>query len=177
MAMLLGFQLTQTPSAAQDEDYSSSSREYRIKAAYIYQFGRYVEWPERVFASPQANFIIGVMKDDPIAADLEQIARLKRVQEHPIRVVQFASVAEVRPCHVLFLSASVPQANQSEIIRRMERQATLLVGESEGFLDWGGTIRFSVEENKVRITIARKAAERDGLTISAKLLQVANVLD
>jgi hypothetical protein len=177
VAVLLAFHFTHNPLAAQDDDYSAASREYRIKAAYIYQFSRYVEWPERVFASPQANFIIGVMKDDPIAADLEQIARLKRVGDHPIRVVQFATADEVRPCHVLFLSAAVPHAVQSEIIRRMERQAALLVGESEGFLEWGGTIRFSVEENKVRITIARKAAERDGLAISAKLLQVANVLD
>lgn len=162
---------------AQEDEMMAASREYRIKAAYLYQFGRYVEWPPKTFSTPQSPFVIGVLDGDPIAADLEQIARIKKIQDRPIQVRRFSTPDEVRACHILYLSASLPPETQAEIIRRMRRKGVLPVGESNDFLDWGGAIRFVVEENKVRVFIDRKAAEREGLTISAKLLQVAHVVD
>ena len=114
---------------------------------------------------------------DPVAAQIDAIAAQKKVQDRPLQVRRFSSAGEVQPCHILFLSAAVAPEVAAEVIRKMQPKAVLLVGDAEGFLDWGGIIRFSVEDNNIRLYIARKAAEREELTIRAKLLQVAHVVD
>jgi hypothetical protein len=162
---------------AQSDESADINREYAIKAAYLYQFGRYVQWPDKAFASPEAPFVIGVLGQHPVVSDLEQIAQLKKIQDRPIHIRRFSSANDVGPCHILFVAGSLPPKEQSEAIARLSGQNALFVGEAGGFFDWGGAVRFSVEENKVRIHIARKAAEHEGLTISAKLLQVAHVVD
>lgn len=115
-----------------------ASREYRIKAAYIYQFGRYVEWPESAFSGPQSPFVIGVMNDDPIAANLDQIARVKEIQDRPIQIRKFSSPSEIQPCHVLYLSASMPPETRAEVLKKMAGQGVLTVGDASGFLEGGG---------------------------------------
>jgi hypothetical protein len=175
--LLLASGVRLTMLRAQDDDQTVENREYRIKAAYLYQFGRYIEWPANAFADAQAPFVIGVMEGDPIIADLEQIAQVKKIQDRPIRIQRFASPADMRACHILFLSASPAAETQEAIVHRIAGPGVLLVGDAEKFLDWGGAIRFVVEENKVRISISRKAAHCQGLTVSAKLLQVAHVVD
>ncbi|MBN1394436.1 MAG: YfiR family protein [Pirellulales bacterium] len=166
-----------TALVAQEEEIMAASREYRIKAAYLYQFGRYVEWPATAFATPQSPFVIGVLDNDPVAADLEQIAQIKKIQDRPIKVKRFSSPDDIEACHILYLSDLLPAETQTKILSRMSRRGVLPVGESSEFLDWGGAIRLARVGNNIRVYIARKAAEREGLAVSAKLLQVANVVD
>ena len=166
LLMVMGVRLTSL--RAQDDDETAASREHRIKAAYLYQFGRYIEWPANAFADSQSPFVIGVLEGDPIIADLEQIAAIKKIQDRPIHIQRFSSPDDVRACHIVFLSASSAAETQEAIVHRVAGPGVLLVGEAEKLLDWGGMIRFVVEENKVRINIARKAARRQGLTISPK---------
>lgn len=173
---LLAIVFGRMPLRAQ-EDESIENREYRIKAAYLYQFGRYIEWPSSTFADSKAPFVIGVVGESRITSDLEEIAKTRKMQERTLQIRRFSSPEDVRPCHILFFSSSLAAETQTEIIRRVINHSVLLVGESEDFLKWGGVIRFAVEENKVRIDIARKAAGREGLTVSAKLFQVAHVVD
>jgi hypothetical protein len=163
--------------AAQDEEESQASQEYRIKAAYLYQFGRYVDWPAKAFATPKSPFVIGVLDRDPLIPDLEQIAKIKKLQDRPIKIQRLGSAADVLACHILYLPASASQETQTEIIRKTAGKNVLLVGDANDFITWGGTMQFAVEDNKIRVLVARKAAERAGLTISAKLLQVARVVD
>jgi hypothetical protein len=178
VCLLLASGIGLSPIEAQPDDAAAvASRENTIKAAYLYQFGRYIEWPARSFPTPESPFIIGVLKDDPIAVDLEQIAQLKKIQERPIQLLKFSSPSDVKPCHILFMSAKLAPEAQAEIMQRMQGKGILLVGDGSGFLEKGGMVRFTVEDNKVRIFIARKAAEQAGLAISAKLLQVAQVVD
>jgi len=177
VSLLLTFHGGQTPLGAQEGEEMSASRENQIKAAYLYQFGRYVDWPAKAFSSAKAPFVIGVLEHDPLIPDLEQIARIKKIQDRPIRIRRFSSLADIRPCHILYLSASLVPETQAEVVRKAARQGVLLVGDSPNFLDWGGTMQFVVEDNKIRVVISRKAAKLAGLTISAKLLQVARVVD
>ena len=143
--MLLALCLGQTPLGAQDDEEMSASRERQIKAAYLYQFGRYVEWPAKTFADAKSPFVIGVLEHDPLIADLEQIAQIKKIQDRPIRIQQFSSIADVRACHVLYLPASIASEKQAEAVRKMARQGVLLVGESEGFLDRGEPCSLSLK--------------------------------
>jgi hypothetical protein len=176
LLLLMGGQLVPTLLVAQEEE-AAANREYRIKAAYLYQFGRYVEWPAKAFAGPDAPFVIGVLGDAPIIADLEEIARIKKIQNRPIAIRRFATVADVRSCNILYVSATLSAESQAEVLRKMAGHSILLVGESDGFLDRGGAIQFANEENSIRLAIARKAADREGLRISAKLLQVARIVE
>jgi hypothetical protein len=162
---------------AQEDDESAANREHKIKAAYLYQFGRYVDWPAKAFADSNAPFVIGVMEQDPLIPDLQEIAKIKKIQDRPIKIKRFSSAADVQACNILYLSDSLPAETQAEVIKRVAGKGVLLVGDSAGFIDGGGVARFAVEENRIRVIIARKAAEREGLTISAKLLQVARVVD
>ena len=162
---------------AQEDDATAISRERQIKAAYLYQLGRYVEWPAKAFSSAEAPFVIGVPKEDPIAADLDQIAQVKKIENRPIQVRRFSPDGDVPACHILFLPASLAPEVQAAVIRKVSGKNVLLVGDAGSFLDLGGAVRFVIEENNVRLYIARKAAAREGLSISSKLLQVARVLD
>ena len=162
---------------AQEDAAKAASREHQIKAAYLYQFGRYVQWPAKAFSSAKAPFVIGVLKEDPIAAELDQIAQVKKIENRPIEIRRFAPDGDLPACHILFLSASLAPEVQMALIAKATGKNTLLVGESDNFLDLGGGVRFVIEDNNVRLQIARKAVLRNGLTISSKLLQVARVLD
>jgi hypothetical protein len=161
---------------AQEEE-ASISREYRIKAAYLYQFGRYVEWPDKAFSGPDAPFVIGVLGESPVIADLEQIARIKKIQNRAVEIRRFASAADVRACNILFVPATLTAEAQAAVLRKVTGRNMLLVGDSADFLDGGGVVQFTTEENNIRIAIARKAADREGLKISAKLLQVARIVE
>jgi hypothetical protein len=166
-----------TALVAQEDEEIAANREYRIKAAYLYQFGRYVEWPAKAFANPSSPFVIGVLAQDPLLPDLEQIAKIKKIQDRAIQIRRFASPADIRACNILYLPASLSSEKLAEIIRSISGHGVLLVGDTDGILNAGGVIQFAVEDNKIRVLISRKAAEREGLTISAKLLQVARVVD
>ncbi len=177
LLLLAAWNLGTTPSAAQDESESEINREYRIKAAYLYQFGRYVEWPSKTFPSPETPFVIGILDQDPIAADLDQIAQIKKIQDRPIQIRRFSSASDIRACNILYFSSALEPEAQAEVIRRVAGKGILLVGDTERFLNRGGVMQFILEDNKIRVMISRKAAEREGLKISSKLLQVARVVD
>jgi len=149
------------------------NREYTIKAAYLYNLGRYVTWPTAAFADPQSPFVIGVMEPDFVGPDLQKIAEVKTIEGRPIQIRRFTRPDEVKRCHILFLPKSADGPIQQELIRRLAGSHTLLVGESEEFLDRGGAIAFIIRDNNVRLLIALEAAQREKLQVSSKLLQIA----
>jgi hypothetical protein len=162
---------------AQDSDSEALTRERRIKAAYLYQLGRYVEWPSAAFSGPRSPFLIGVAAEHPITNDLSQIAQSRTIQDRPMVVRSYPASSNTETFHILFLPASIERKVQAQIIQRNAGKHVLLVGEDENFISWGGAISFVIEDNKVRLYIARKAIEQQGLSVSAKLLQVGHVVD
>jgi hypothetical protein len=159
--------------AAQSTAESAINRESTIKAAYLYNFGRYVRWPSGTFRSDQDSFVIGVLGADTLDVDLDRIARAKKIEGRSIVIRRFTSLKKYSPCHVLFVPASVKPEQQLETIGRLQKVPVLLVGETPGFAERGGTVNFFIEENKIRLQINQQAAERAGLKISAKLLHLA----
>jgi hypothetical protein len=161
----------------QESDAAGISREYQIKAAYIYQFGRYVQWPAGAFESPTSPFVIGVLREDPVALDMGQLIRTKKIQNRPVEIRQLSATSDFSPCHILFFSTAIQPDVQADIIRRVSKKPILLVGETDDFIKNGGVIDFVTEDDRVHLYIARKAAKRQGLLISSRLLQVARVVD
>jgi hypothetical protein len=161
----------------QESETTAASREYQIKAAYLYQFGRYIQWPDSAFANAEAPFVIGVLENDPIALDLDQIVQTKKIGDRGIDIRKFSPTSNFEGCQTLFFSSAVSPEVQTEIIRRLSGRNILLVGETDEFIKSGGVIKFVIEDYKIRLLIDRKAAERQGLRVSSKLLQIAHVVD
>ncbi len=160
---------------AQSDD-DGIDREYAIKAAYLYQFGRYVQWPAATFADERSPLVIGVLGQDPFGGILEEIARTKRIDGHPIVVRRFASMADYTACHILFITSSVAPEQKAAALQKLQGTPTLLVGEEPGFAKEGGAINFFLEENKIRFEINMEIAKQDQLKISSKLLSLARLV-
>ncbi len=162
-----------TPSVGQP----AVSREYTIKAAYLYNFGRYVQWPDDAFDGSGAPLVIGVLGPDPFGDALNVVAQTKQVHGRRIVVRRFASMADYTPCHILFVARSVEPEEQHEAMEKLRGSFGLLVGEAPGFAGEGGAINFFTQQNKIRFEINQKAAAGQGLKISSKLLKLARLVD
>jgi hypothetical protein len=152
---------------------SSPAREYVVKAAFLYNFSQFVQWPGDAFPDANSPFVIGVIGDDPFGGALEQAVRDKKVAAHPIVVEHYRDVSEMKPCHIVYVGAS-ESGNTAEILQKTGG-TTLTVGDYDGFTAKGGAFRFLLEENRVRFEVNIDVVKKLRLTISAKLLKLARV--
>ncbi len=147
--------------------------EHQIKALYLFNFTKYVEWPA---ASTNAvPFVIGVAEAAEIKNDLLEITKGKRLQGREVIIRTVNTVADIKGCHILFIGRG--QGTQAgELLRSARGTAVLTVGEAEGFLTQGGMINFTNQENRVRLEIGLDNVQQARLNVSAKLLAVAGVV-
>ncbi len=148
--------------------------EYQIKAAYLYNFAKFVEWPSPAGELPDP-IVVGVLGKDPFGPVLEETLLGKSVNGRPFVVRRFASLKALKPCQILFISSS-EKGSLTEIFKGVENQGVLTVGETERFARLGGIINFTLEENKVHFEINLDAATRSGLKISSQLLKLGRVM-
>ena len=151
-----------------------SPSEYKLKAAFLYHFSQFVDWPDGAFAEEKSPFIIGVLGDNPFGSDLERTVEGKAIGAHRLQVQVFRSWAEAtNHCHILFISSS-EQKKFSEILTALGDSEILTVGEADSFGGAGGMIQFIFEGNKIRFRVNETAAARANLKVSAKLLSLAS---
>ena len=148
---------------------NASQREYEIKAAYLYNFIKYVDWP-----SYGDTISIGVLGYDPFGTALAPLNG-KVVKGRRLVIKHLDSVREAQQCQIIFVSSSEKQRLQ-EIFESLRSARVLTVGETQGFADGGGIINFIEENNKVRFEINADAARRTGLNISSELLKLARLV-
>jgi len=146
--------------------------EYQLKAAYLFNFAKFVEWPTGAFAQATSPMVIGVLGDNPFGGDLERTIHGKSINDHPMQVRAVQSLGDAKQCHILFISPS-EKKRLPEIVAALRGVPVLTVGESEGFPEAGGMINFVLEGNKIRFQINNDAARNAGLKISSKLLSLA----
>ncbi|HZR17832.1 MAG TPA: YfiR family protein [Verrucomicrobiae bacterium] len=151
-----------------------SAQEYAVKAAYLFNFVKFVEWPPTAFSSPEEPFVIGVMGESPFGDVLERVIHNKKLNDHPLVLRQYKRGDDLKGCHLVFVSRS-EKDHFDEIAQALKGGAVLLVGEEESFLSRGGMINFFVESDTVKFSINLPAAEGAGLKISSKLLNVARL--
>lgn len=152
-------------------------REYEIKAAYLYNFGLYIEWPKNAFPGDD-KFVIGVLGPNPFGGSLDAIAAKKTIQGKKIVVRKFASIKDYQPCHILFISGEADaQADEKTAeerakaaLEKTKGSPVLLVADTMGLAQKGVMMNFVIEENKINIEVNLDAAKRAGLKISSKLL-------
>lgn len=160
-----------TPAVAQEEPYL----EYEVKAAFVYNLGKFVEWPPASFASADADFVFCVLAPNPFRGSLRSVVRDKRVRGRPTRLRSHLPLPLTETCHVLFVPAAADAIAASTIAapRTPMSGAVLVIGESERFFELGGMVRLVVEEGGVRFDINAAAAESVGLRLSSQLLKLA----
>ena len=154
---------------------SMGPTEYEIKAAFLYNFAKFVEWPPSAFTDPKQPLSVCVFGRDPFGHSLEEAMDGKSVGNRPVILGRARQLADLAGCHVVFVSA-LESPRLVEILGGMRGHNILLVGESEGFASAGGIIQFVLEQNRVRFAINPDAANRAGLKISSKLLALATIV-
>jgi hypothetical protein len=167
LTALLSVVVAFTPLAAQAQ---GASIEYAVKAAYLYKFAPFVEWPPTAFASASSPFQLCVLGRDPFGTSLDQAVNGQRVDEHRVVVRRLDRVDAASGCHVLYLGASSSQT-AAEALRAVRGLPILTVADSGR--DGGAIIKFVVKDNRVRFDIDTAAAAANHVTISSKLLAMA----
>ena len=148
------------------------SREYQVKAAFLYNFTKFVEWPSQHFANEDRPLVIGVLGRNPFGGELEQITWGRRVNGREITIAFIDTAAAAAAADLVFVCAG--EESRFEAMSTALRQAQVLtIGESPRFADAGGMITFLREADKIRFAVNRDSAERAGLKISAQLLKLA----
>lgn len=152
---------------------SKGASEYQVKAAFLYHFAQFVEWPPGAFREAGAPLTYCLLGDDSFGGAFELALGGKSVGTHPVRVRHLGQVKDVSGCHVLFVSAS-EKKNIAAVLEGAKGNPVLTVGDSEHFVEEGGMIGLFLEDNKVRFEINAGAAQQAGLKISARLLALAS---
>ncbi len=151
------------------------SAEYPLKLAFLYNFAKFVEWPSDSFRSPGAPLAICIVGHDPFRLDIENELRTRLAGGHPVEFLALKPTDKLNACHIVFIPVT-EKDQAARIVRSLKGSGALTVGESEGFAVKGGIINFTVEGGNVRFEINRLAADRAGLKISSKLLNLAKIV-
>jgi hypothetical protein len=165
-ALLLGAGAAQPQAVA--------SLEQQVKAAYLYNFAKFVEWPPSAALDSNA-LLVCVVGDDAFAGVLDQTVQGKTANGRPVTVRRDPDSQRLKACHILFIGAA-EQKRLSRLLEAVAGSGVLTVSEAERFAHLGGIINFIVEGNKVQFEVNVDAAARSRLRISSRLLQVARVV-
>jgi hypothetical protein len=148
--------------------------EYQVKAAFLYHFAKFIEWPAA--AVKGEVLVVGVLGKDPFGPTLDFMFEDKTLRGKRFEVRRVNEVSEAQACHVLFVNLE-DKAELRSVLQALSSSPVLTVGSHNLFLTSGGMIQLFVEESKVRFDISLTAAKRSGLSISAQLLRLARVVE
>jgi hypothetical protein len=185
--LLILSEMTAVPCA-----YGAGNSEYQIKAAYIYNFIKFIDWSDESMPADSNSITIGIVGGDDLIKDFNPI-KSKQVKGRNIVIKQFdeikkpnkllkknafmwkEKISALKKCQVLFISIFEDEKPEIpvEILKAMKASGVLVIGEIPGFLENGGIINFIMENKKVRFEINAEAAEHNGLKISAQLLKLS----
>ena len=178
LIVALGMTLNWTSMAAAQAVDPPDSSEYLIKAGFIYNFAKFVEWPSTAFSQPDSPIMIGVLGTDPFGSVLDRLVEDKKIGQRGFVVKRYKwgkDLKDLKECKILFVSAS-EKAHIDEIVQAVKGLPILMVGETPGFAERGGIIRFTLEDNRVRFEINVDAAHQADLNISSRLLTLAKII-
>jgi hypothetical protein len=178
LIVVLSMTLNWAPPADAQAGDASDSSEYLIKAGFIYNFAKFVDWPSTSFSQPDAPIVIGVIGTDPFGSVLDRIVADKKIGSRGFIVRRYKwgkDLKDLRDCQILFVSAS-EKAHTDEIVEFVKWLPILTIGETPGFAERGGVIRFTLEDNRVRFEVNVDAAHKANLNISSRLLTLAKII-
>ena len=149
--------------------------EYQVKAAFLYNFTKFVEWPDSVFTESQSAITIGILGDDPFGKDIDNLITGEIIKGKKLNVKRFSRDQNYTDCQILFISDSEKDYLDS-ILKQLKKRPILNVSDIEKFAERGGIINFVIYQNRVRFEINIDAATQAGIIISSKLLRLAVIV-
>jgi len=149
--------------------------EYQMKAAYLYNFVKFVEWPEQAFHSARDPVVICVLDQKLLLRTLEEAVHGQRVDIRRVAIRQVADIQHVDGCHILFIG-SMDSKHVASVIRNLKVSGVLTVSEAEGFTGLGGAVNLRLEGLRIRVAINLSAVAQQNLRISPRLLSLARVV-
>jgi hypothetical protein len=148
--------------------------EYELKAAFVYNFARFVEWPVQAFKEPSDPIKVCILGENPFGRALDNALQGKAVGSRAFVLEQISDPRHAIGCHILFVSAS--ERKHLRAILEVITSGVLTVGDMDGFAAQGGVVNFKLEDSKIRFEINVAAAGQQSLRVSSKLLSVAKVV-
>lgn len=150
------------------------THEYQLKAAFLYNFTQFVEWPEGSFSKNEAPWVIGILGENPFNTYLEEIVSGEKINGHPVIINYYKNTDEIKTCHILFINLA--DSKQQELaLAGLERRNILTVSDAPYFPQNGGMIRLFTRDNKIKIQVNLEASKAANLVISSKLLKLAEI--
>lgn len=149
--------------------------EYQVKAAFLFNFAKFVAWPPAEFKTPKDPILVCVLGHNPFGTSLENVIRGKTIDGRAFEFRQVSNAAQASACQILFVSAEDGKRFHS-LARSLKPAGILTVGEMQGFAADGGIINFKLDGDRVRFEINVDAAEHAQLHISSKLLSLAQIV-
>jgi len=169
LSLVIGFSAIGFPGQAKAAEEAAS--EYAVKAAFLYNFTKFVEWPAAAFVSEQQPFFLCILGADPFGAALDAVAG-KPVGSRKIELRHLKAAEQAGTCQIVFVAAGEAWSGN----RLLDGKAILTVSDAPGFASRGGVIGFVVVEGHVRFEINPMAAARANLTIKSQLMRLATIV-
>lgn len=154
---------------------TSRAAEYQVKAVFLFNFAQFVEWPAAAAPDSQMPLVIGILGDDPFRGVLDETLRGERLGARRFEVRRYRQVTQVDACDILFISRSESERVAQALVG-LENRPILTVSDGDDFAQRGGMIQFVTDRNRIRLRINLEAAQAANLTISSKLLRVAEIV-
>lgn len=154
---------------------NSPAKEYRLKAAFLFNFAGFAEWPANAFAAADTPMVIGVLGDNPFDGFLDEAVHGEKVNGHPLAVKFYHSIAEAQSCQILFISASEEEHLEADLAD-LKGKNILTVSDLADFARRGGIIQMATENNKIRLKVNLNSAKASGVVLSSKLLRPAEIV-
>jgi hypothetical protein len=168
--MLYGYSAAALSTKAEKEKFD----EYKVKAAYLYNFAKFVEWPSEAFAEPSVSLDLCIIGEDPFGHAIDEING-KSVKGRKLQIRQSSGSSELKECHIAFISSS-EKYKYEDILKMIKDSHILTVSDINNFADNGGMINFKKVRSKIRLEINHDAAKKSGLKLSSKLLKIATII-
>jgi len=149
--------------------------EYQVKAAFLYTFAKFVEWPPQTFSSPSAEIAICVLGEDPFGNFLDDAVRNKTASDRPLAVYRLAGPPVGSECKILFIAAS-ERYRMPALLASVGSRNILTVGDTAEFAAQGGIIGLRLDGERIRLLVNLTAAERAKLRISSRVLSLATII-
>jgi hypothetical protein len=155
---------------------AQEANEYRVKAAFLYNFAKFVDWPPQAFKNPSDPIVIGVIGKNPFGAALTEEVAGKMLGGRAFQVREVTNAQQAAGCQIIFVSSS-ERKRLGPLFIMIGSPAVLTVGETENFAAEGGIINFKLDSGSVRFQINMEAARKQQIRISAKLLSLAEIVE
>jgi hypothetical protein len=149
--------------------------EAQVKAVFLFNFAQFVGWPPTAFPDTASPLVIGILGDDPFEGFLDQTVRGEHVRGRAFQVQRYHSVDEIKTCHVLFIGTPAG-ARLDDVLANLRSKPILTVSDDARFAERGGMVRLVTDHSRIRLQINVDAAQAASLTISSKLLRVAEIV-